>query len=759
MTLKQRLDSLAEASLAGPREGGTAPRQPPVMPFLALTLIALLTPLHGLWVAQLLLVPALLVVPGVILLRALRVPGAAIASLPVYIPCASLIVLLGSGLAVDLIGPLVGLAAPLRPGPLLVGLEIICVALLAASMNAPPEVEIPWQSLAAPARQAWPLLLPLAAAAGALRLNSGHGSLLAVLALTAIVVALLWAFCLAPRLSETLLAVMVYAAGLGLMWSFSLRGNLVYGFDIASEYHSLQQTILSGAWHPAHPGDAYGAMLSVTVLPAELHDLSGLPALLVLKVAYPAIAAFFPVAVLGLARRVLAPRWAFAAAAFVLMQATFFQQLPGLARQEIAMVLFAGLIAAVLDTSLARRPHWALVGLLAAGLVVSHYSTTYLAIALLAIAAAVQFGVSWLRPGPRVTGSVLVALVIALAGAAVWYGPLTRSQSNLSQFVAVAAVQGIDLLPNSTGDPLSTYLQGESSPPLDPAQFQQLARSYYQEHYAFVRPLPDAGQAQYALRPAAARTPAARLPAVGDTLSLGDLLVQQLTNLLAAVGALLLVLRRRTPALARQVGVFSLAGLIILAVVRLSGTVAQAYNPERAFLQTMVVLAIALCWPLQSAWERWKRLQPAIVAVAAGSLAVFLVGSAGLSGAVLGGGTATNLANSGVDYEDFYMTTPELSAAAWLTRAAPPGQLVYADEYGQLRLEAAGRKQSGLFGAVTPLTLDQYAWVYASRTNVIDKLARTTLRNDSATYAFPFYFLNQNYDVVFTDGSSEVFHR
>ena len=97
--------------------------------------------------------------------------------------------------------------------------------------------------------------------------------------------------------------------------------SLVPGFDIASEYYDLHQTVLTGIWHTAHPGDAYGAMLSVTVMPAELHFLSGVPDLLVFSVVYPAIGALLPVAVFGLARRILSRRWAFAAAIFVIAQA------------------------------------------------------------------------------------------------------------------------------------------------------------------------------------------------------------------------------------------------------------------------------------------------------------------------------------------------------------------------------------------------------------------------------------------------------
>jgi uncharacterized membrane protein len=185
-----------------------------------LMLIAVLIPLDRLWAVQILLIPLLLVVPGVVLLRALQVPGRVVASFPVYLPCASLVVLLFSGLAVDLIGPLIGVAAPLRAPPLLAGLEIICVGLLATSVNAPPAVAIPWRGLARPGRFAWPLLIPLIAALGALRLNSDHGSGIALTALCACLVLLIMALALADRLDGTLLTVIIYAVALAMMWSF-----------------------------------------------------------------------------------------------------------------------------------------------------------------------------------------------------------------------------------------------------------------------------------------------------------------------------------------------------------------------------------------------------------------------------------------------------------------------------------------------------------------------------------------------------------
>ena len=724
-----------------------------------LALLAILTPLNGSWAVQVLLVPLLLTIPGVILLRAMRVPGTAIASHPVYVPSASLILLAVSGLAVNLVGPLLGLTEPLRPAPLLIGLELVCLALLACSMSAPPETQIPWSSLSRPIKLAWPLLLPLVSAAGALRLNSGHSNPVAVIAVIASIILLAAAFLLAPRLDEALLVVIIYATALAMIWSFSLRGDTVYGFDIASEYYSLHQTVVTGIWHLSHPNDAYGAMLSVTVLPAELHALSGIPDLLIFKVVYPAIGALFPVVIYSLGRHVLTRRWAFMAAALVVMQETFFQEFPALAREEIATLLFAALISAVLDRSLPRRTQYTLVCLLSLVMVVSHYSTTYLAILLLGIAMVIQWAVSWFRPVPRVTGALVLACIVSLFGAFLWYGPLTHSTSNVSQFVVAVKDDGVNLLPNRGGSLISTYLQGEQQQELTPSQYERHISEYYKSDEKFVTSLPGATEPQYALQAAANSTPIATSTADSTILNLVGLLIQQFTNLLAGIGAFILALRRKASLTVRQIGLLGLAGIIILTLTRISGTIAQEYNPERALLQTMVVLAISVCWVLAESSAKWKRIHPVILTVCAASLAIFLAESSGLTNFALGAGTATNLANSFDDYQEFYMTTQEIASASWVTEEAPPGQLIYADRYGQLRLDIVAGDRTGVLGDITPQTLDQQAWVYASRPNTVDNITRSNGPGYDAIYAFPKRFLDSNFDTVYTNGTSEVFHR
>jgi hypothetical protein len=729
----------------------------------ALALMALLVPLHDSWAVQVVLLPVLLTLPGILLLRALRIPGSVIAAFPVYVPAASIVVLLFTGLAVDLLGPVVGVGAPLRTIPVLLGLEAVCAGLLAASARAGQQARIPWRDLPRPAWLAGPFVVPLLAAAGALRLNSGHGAGVAVLALAACLVLLVAAVMWSGRLDQAQLIAVLYAAGLAVMWAFSLRGNLVYGFDIATEYHDLQQAIGTGIWHTAHHGDAYGAMLSVAVMPAELHFLSGLPGLLIFKVVYPAIGALFPVAVFGLARLVLSQRWAFVAAVIIVMQGTFAQEVPGLARQEVALALFAALLMAMLDSRVPRRSQWAFVVLLSLAMVVSHYSTTYVALLLIGLPLALQFAVSWIRAIPRVTGAVAIAFVAALAGAALWYGPVTDSGSGAGGFAHAVQSQGLNILPDQgTGGLLSAYLEGGNPASMSATKYQGLVKKYYSDH--LVTTLKAATKPVYDLQNSSPPTPAVRVPLVHGGLSLGLLIVEQLINVLGAIGALLLALRRSVPVAVRQVGLVGVAALVFLAAIRVSSTLASAYNQERAFVQALAILAISCAWCLQGLAGRRPRRQAGVLAAAAGSLAVLFTSSSGLMGAVLGGGTAANLASSGEDYERYYMATPELAAARWLGAnwpASGPGSgPVYADRYAELRLFAlTDIDHRRIYTDVAPVAISARAWVYASQANIVDGRVRVLFRNHLVTFRFPAAFLNAYFNVVYTNGSSEVFHR
>lgn len=53
--------------------------------------------------------------------------------------------------------------------------------------------------------------------------------------------------------------------------------------------------------------------------------------------------------------------------------------------------------------------------------------------------------------------------------------------------------------------------------------------------------------------------------------------------------------------------------MVILALTRLSGTIAQYQNHQQAFLQSIIVLAVAACWLFQTMGTRWKVMRLGIL--------------------------------------------------------------------------------------------------------------------------------------------------
>lgn len=724
---------------------------------------------RDLWAAQIVLVPLLLTVPGLLLLRALRVPGDAIEAFPLYVPMASLMTLMGSGLAVNFAGPLIGVDAPLRAVPLLISLQLVLGGLLAAGARAPDRTAIDWSGLPSTGLLAAFALVPLVAAVGALRLNTGHDSVLAVVSIVLCLLILTVSTASADRLRRGQLSVMLFVVALAMMWSFSLRSDLVYGFDIASEYGSSHRTVQAGVWDAVDSTDAYGAMLSITLLPAQLHALTGMADVVVLKVVFPAVFAMFPIGIFRLAHRFLPQRWAFLAAAYTLVQGGIFQQLPALARQEIALLMFLAMVSAVFDDRVSARQRAVLVALFTPGMIVSHYSTAYLAVAIFGGGVCLQLLVSLARRRRAVNLAVLAVFVTGLASGAIWYGLVTQSASNLSTFGSSLSTSGLKLLPNTDGkgNIISGYLKGTETSGIKAREYSERLEEQYAGR-TYIEPFEDFGDRRYALQDKPMDKPPVLVPMLRGILNTGELYVQQFGNLLGLLGALIIVGRRASPGAIRVIGLLSVPALVLLALFRLSGTFAASYNQGRAQLQAMILLVVPLFWLLGRLPRRLRRfarsrddmfLDRLIRTTAAGALLTIFLNTTGFVGTFFGGGTSTNLTAAGEDPDRFYIHGPELAGARWMGSRVALKELVYADRYGALRLYAMTTIKDRLITDITPRTLHRSGWIYAGRSNVVDGRTRSLVDNRLAVFGFPTEFVQGHYNLVYSNGYSQIYRR
>jgi hypothetical protein len=142
---------------------------------LALALMGGLLPLRSSWAVDLVLIVLSLTVPGLLALRAVRVSGDAMVGYPIYIPAASLFVMMAGGLLVDVAGPSVGIRLPLHGVATALTVIGVSAVLWIVGLFSPATARLDWRPLLGRPTLFIPFALPALAAAGALLLSNGHG--------------------------------------------------------------------------------------------------------------------------------------------------------------------------------------------------------------------------------------------------------------------------------------------------------------------------------------------------------------------------------------------------------------------------------------------------------------------------------------------------------------------------------------------------------------------------------------------------------
>ena len=213
---------------------------------------------------------------------------------------------------------------------------------------------------------------------------------------------------------------------------------------------------------------------------------------------------------------------------------------------------------------------------------------------------------------------------------------------------------------------------------------------------------------------------------------------------------------RRSSVAARQVGLLALASAGFLSLHSLEWHGSGVLQPDAGPPPVLGCPDLPLAWLAERIVSRLpgvRAVGPALIGVGLGVIFASQVGATVL---LIGGGTSLNLSAGGEDYERQYMTPAELAGANWVENRGATA-IIQTDRYGSLRLEAVSGR--GGLSSVVPQTIDRYAWVYGTRTNVVLGRARGEVGNISAIFTWPAAFLSNNFDTVYDDGDSRVYHR
>lgn len=681
------------------------------------------------------------------------------------------------GLMLSFLGPLVGIAKPLTPMPLTLTLAAVMGGLLAASIAKHRPMFIPpfdrsRLSVRALILAGWFTLIPITAVMGALSINNHGPAILAALSMALMAVLpliILWR----QRADLTeIIPYAIYATSLGLLLGTSLRGTNITGHDIVQEYQVFQLTATNGIWNMNFLRDAYNACLSITILPTIWQKLTGLADPYIYKLMAQIVFAMLPVVIYLTAKRFSGRRQAFLAALVFMTFPVFLQDMSMLVRQEAAFFLLSLALMTVFDPELRARPKSALTLILLGGMIISHYSTSYITIAMLLAAKVLEVLIRVTKHTVRrraanlwtpLTWSTIFALTLITY---LWNAQVTKTSSSIGRTIGGITTNLPHLLDRNFASGQSNYaLLGAQ---LTPAQ--NLA-SYVASAAKLFRDLPSSSYYpntltdQYPLK-LKSETLSPTTDFV-NTIGLGKVnwynifeflrqiyakLIQVL--LLLAVG--FMFLRPRATRIPRQ---FQLIGIGALAMVLLQVLLPPSiidYGLLRLIHQSMIVLAIPMVLVALRLMDLIRIRELWSIRVFSVVLAGFFVVMSGLANSITGGHKpALALSNSGFYYEAYYAHDDELAAFNWLKSHAPIGAVVNADEFVRRQMVT----YIGVYPrpSLAPDAIAEEAYAYVGHNNLSTDKVPLYYQGILTYHSVPTDFLDTAKDEVYSTQSVRIY--
>jgi uncharacterized membrane protein len=322
----------------------------------------------------------LVLVPGLVVMRVFRMyhlnPGENL----VYSVGSSVALLMTTGLVLNQGHAIWDLANPLTSLNLALAVTLVMAVLyiLALIRGRNEQLdEAGMSSAITPSRALWMpaigfAMLPIVAVVGSYVMESyNSNSLLLLLILLSAVVPII--LTLRGRAHPALYPLAIFSIAVSLLLHTSLVSPYLVGSDVHAEYYYSMSVQEKSYWDPNDPHNL-NSVLSTTILPAIFSNLMNVDQVHVYKVVFPIIYALVPLGLYFVFRRNMKETEAFLSVFFFMSIFTFYTEMTGLARQQIAE-LFAVLILslAFAETKGDQTNRRILFILFGFGLVVSHY--------------------------------------------------------------------------------------------------------------------------------------------------------------------------------------------------------------------------------------------------------------------------------------------------------------------------------------------------------------------------------------------------
>jgi len=689
-----------------------------------------------------------LCVPGYLLLRLLNrsnLEGLLALSFSVGL---SILLLMAAGLLLNMTF-IAGVRQPLSTPNVFIVLDAMSLMLIVFSKGRLKDMKLPVfkrPTLTASTVIILCTIMPILAAMGAIRLNNYASNILTLLLFALIATVFVWVA--SNSKLKNLFPYVLFSMAFAVLLSTSLRGWYNTGHDVQTEFLAFQLTAQKAHWSISTFRNAYNACLSITILPTIILKLTNISAIYVFKVVFQAIFAFSLIPIYLFMGKVSTKKVAFLGSFVFIALPAFLNDMPMLNRQEIGILFFALLMLAgfAKEAKLSSQARKLLIILLLIGLIFSHYSSMYIAIALLSIAGLVYWILRKIYNGDDENIHPLInvrLIVIAFLLTFCWNLQLTDTAHGFSTTVSST----LQSLFDRTGQQSNSV--SYSLPWKQLQSPTELLNNYAKQ---------TTSQVQYAGQP---NLPATKL---GDAMShlispetFNNILRAfsgKILQILLLVGVGVLMLRRRKKIASRESAYFlalALSCVVLLVLQTLLPQLSVDYGLLRFLQQLTVILGVPMVIGLLAliVWPNKKSIVAAVL------LAVLFLDLSGFVPEILGGyPPQLALNNSGVYYEAYDIHKAELVSSSWLLANKRPGVPIEMDKYAQYRFLRPILLNNLDVVPLTSIIPNDY--IYQDNANVTTNVYQVSINSNQIRYILT-QDINSQKNLIYNDGGSKIY--
>ncbi len=668
------------------------------------------------------------------------------------------------GLAVNWIFPLMGISAPLRLAPLLLFFNdsIAIMAVWVWFKNSTTQWTITRTSFNVAER--WltfvaPILLVMSLVGSEILNNLGSGAM--TFAMIAGIGIYIFALAIIKKpVRDGIYAWSMWCLGSALLLMYSMRSWHLLGWDINAEYQVFQLALQKGLWNIGTSASAYNACLSITILPTILANFLPISPEYIFKLIMQLLFGMMPVMVFLLSRRFISKVGAALAGFIFMSQLWFYEQMTALIRQEIAFLFLGIALLVIFDALLSRRRQVILFLIASCGLILSHYSTAYVWLAMffltLIFSTLARFFIPTLKASPKKFTWIL--FLISLICIFCWEAVVTQSGNNFTKF-AKSSIGDVEqaFSPNVIEDGISQIFFSAPNTNTDENLKQEMVITT------------TAFQAEGGLYPSSTYSNYNPKVINGDliwpslvpsSVSNFVLLISKISKFLvidvfALLGTLFLAWKawRRQKTIHHEYIAFCLASFPLIFLMIFLPILSVNYNLTRLFMQIFIVLsAMAIMGGLTffSFLPRWRIIILALLTV------ILFFYSIGFTARFFGGLAHVTLNEPNGTFDNYYVYDGEVYSAQWLKANYNGQSLVYADALATLRLRSYALMNTD-FTTIFPAIITRDSYVYMSYDNIHRGAAYVEYNNNLINYSYPIQFLGNNKNLIYNDGDSEIF--